>query len=148
MNSRRYTTSKRSVAEIQALRENKDIMRKYKVRNQRCQNPNCRKVCKGFVPLLTHVLKKSQECLDLYTEAEILEELETNTKLERRFKKKIENQTLLRKYLDKAKNDFKDKVRQELGIKINQVKVAGHGASMENGNATMKLLHPNNREQD
>ena len=49
--------------------------------------------------------------------------------------------------MDKAKNDFKDKVREELGIKINQVKVAGHGASVENGNTTMKFLHPDNREK-
>ena len=84
MNSRRYTTSKRSVAEIQALRENKDIMRKYKVRNQLCRNANCRKVCKGFVPLLTHVLKKSQECLDLYNDAEILEELEKNCQIRKK----------------------------------------------------------------
>ena len=95
MNSRIHTKSKRSVAEIQALRGNKDIMKKYKVRKQRCRNPNCRKLCKGFVNLLTHVLKKSQECLHFYTQADILEELEKNAKLERRFRKKIENQTLL-----------------------------------------------------
>ena len=84
MNSRRYTTSRRSVAEIKALRGNKDIMRKYKVRNQLCRNANCRKVCKGFVPLLTHVLKKSQECLDLYNDAEILEELEKNCQIRKK----------------------------------------------------------------
>ena len=44
MNSRLYTKSKRSVAEIQALRGNKDVMKKYKVRKRRCRNPNCRKL--------------------------------------------------------------------------------------------------------
>ena len=73
--------------EIQALRGNKDIMRKYKVRNKRCRNTNCHKVCKGFGPLLSHVLKKSQECLDLYTEADILEELEKNAKLKKNLRK-------------------------------------------------------------
>ena len=75
MNSRLHTKSRRSVAEIQALRGNKDVMKKYKVRKQRCRNPNCRKLCKGFANLLTHVLKKSQECLHFYTQADILEEL-------------------------------------------------------------------------
>ena len=76
MNSRLHTKSRRSVAEILKLRGNKDVMKKYKVTKQSCRNPDCRKLCKGFVNLLTHVLKKSQECLHFYTQADILKELE------------------------------------------------------------------------
>ena len=55
------------------------------------------------------------------------------------------NQTLLQKHLDSAKKDFTRNVHTELGIKINQVKVAGHGANVENGPTTMKFLDPQNR---
>ena len=41
----------------------------------KCKNPNCRKVCKGFVGLKTHVMEKSQESLNFYVQADILEEL-------------------------------------------------------------------------
>ena len=147
MNSRNYTKSGRSVAEIQALRGNKAVMKKYNVSKQSCRNPNCRILCKGFVNVLTHLLKKSQECLHFYTQANILEELEQNAKLERRFRKKIENHTLLKSYLEKSKNDFKTTVHYELGMKINMVKKSWHGASVENGNTTMKFLHPDNRDK-
>ena len=96
---------------------------------------------------MTHVLKKSHECLQFYTQADILEELEKNAKLEIRFRKNIENQTLLKSYLDRSKKDFTISVHKQLGIKINTVKKSGFGANVENGNTTMKFLHPDNREK-
>ncbi len=64
MNSRLYTASKKSVAEIQALR-GKDARKNYKVQQQQCRNPKCRQICKGFVFLKTHVMRKKQpkKCL-------------------------------------------------------------------------------------
>ena len=147
MNSRRHTESGKSVLEIQNLRGGKDKMTKYKVSKQKCRNPHCRQICKGFVALKSHVIKKSQRCLYFYTQANILEELEINAKAELKFRKKILNQSLLQSHLDTAKNDFKKMIRYQLGIKINQIKLAGHGASVENGPTTMKFLHPDNREK-
>ena len=76
MNSRFYTASKKSVAEIQALR-GKEARKKYKVQQQQCRNPKCRQICKGFVFLKTHVMRKKQpkKCLQFYTQANYIEEL-------------------------------------------------------------------------
>ena len=81
MNSRLYTASKKSVAEIEALR-GKNVMKKHKVQQQQCRNPKCRQICKGFVFLKTHVMKKKQpkKCLQFYTQANFLEELKNKTK--------------------------------------------------------------------
>ena len=72
--------------------------------------------------------------------------MKNNAKKEIKFRRKFSNQTLLQKHLDSAKNDFTRDVHTELGIKINQVKVAGHGANVENGPTTMKFLDPENRD--
>ena len=47
--------------------------------------------------------------------------------------------------MDTAKKEFTDNVRNELGIRVNQVKVAGNVGSVENGPTTMKFVDTANR---
>ena len=134
------------MAEIQALR-GKEKVEKYKIQKQQCRNPKCRQFCKGYIFLKTHVMKKSQpkKCKLFYTRANNLDELLKAAETELKFMRKIAKQTLLQKHLDTAKKEFTDNVKKELGIRVNQVKVAGHGASVENGPTTMKYLDLENR---
>ena len=149
MNSRKYTDSEKCVAEIQALRSGKDKMKKYKMQPQQCRNPKCCQICKGFVALKPNVMKKKQpkKCLLFYTQEDILEGLERNTKEEKKFRKELLNQTLLQKCLDDAKYEFTNNVKEQLGICVNEAKVASHGGSVENGPATIIFLHPDNRNK-
>ena len=89
--------------------------------------------------------KQPKQCLQFYTQANFLEELKNNAREESKFRRKILQQTLLQKHLDTAKKDFTRRVHEEMNIQINQVKVAGHGASVENGRTTMEFLDPKNR---
>ena len=82
-----------------------------------------------------------------YTEVKILEALEKNAKGEKKFRKILLNQTLLQSYLAIAKYEFTNNVKGKLGIRVNEVKVAGHGRSVENGPTTMIFLHPDNRKK-
>ena len=70
-----------------------------------------------------------------------------NAKEEKKFRKKLLNQTLLQKHLADAKYEFTNNVKEQLGIRVNEVKVAGHGGSVENGPTTMIFLHPDNRKK-
>ena len=84
--------------------------------------------------------KQPKKCLLFYTQVKILEELEKNAKEEKKFRKKLLNQTLLQKYLADAKYEFTNNVKEQLGIRVNEVKVAGNGGSVENGPTTMIFL--------
>ena len=76
-------------------------------------------------------MKKNQpkKCIIFYTKANFLDELIDKAEVELRFMRKIKKKTLLQKYLDTAKKDFTENVQNELGIKINQVKVAATSIS-------------------
>ena len=53
----------------------------------------------------------------------------------------------LRHLKDSCEYDFTKNVKEQLGIKVNEIKVAGHGANVENGPTTMIFLNPDNRKK-
>ena len=139
INSRKLTKSGRSVSEIQAVR-GKQKKFKSKVQNQQCEHPNYRNIFKGFSHLKTHIMRKKQPkpYFQFYNQNELLEKLKSDAKHERQFCRK----TLLDHYIETVKNEFTKNIHEKLGIKVNNIKLAGHGASIENGPTTMKFLDP------
>ena len=87
MNSRNYTNSGKSVAEIQKLR-GKDKFKKKKREEKYCANPICRKKCSGFTYVKAHVMKKDQpkDCKKFYIKNKLLKKLIANAKHEKKFR--------------------------------------------------------------
>ena len=101
MCSRRYTGNGLSVAEIKA-QGGDDVVVKYKVQEQRCQNPSCEKVCKNFVFLRTHVMKRKQpdevnSCYQFYQNTNALEELNERAKHETKILRNLAKKSRARK---------------------------------------------------
>ena len=89
-------------------------------------------------------MKKDQpkDCKKFYMKNKLLKRLIANAKHEKKFGIGTSKQTLLESILENAKNEFTDNIHNKLGIRVNQVKKAGHGANVENGPTTMKFLDP------
>ena len=94
-------------------------------------------------------MKKDQpkDCKKFYIKNKLLKKLIANAKHEKKFRIGTSKQTLLESILENSKNEFTDNIHNKLGIRVNQVKKAGHGANVENGHTTMKFLDPANREK-
>ena len=77
----------------------------------------------------------------------ILDKLFSDAKNEKTFQRKTKKVSIYKKHLIRAKKEFTKNVHDVLNIKVNQVKVAGHGANVENGPTTMTFLDPKNRSK-
>ena len=151
MNSRKYTNSKKSDAEIERSkpkRKNKKL-KKIKKIIQVCPNPNFGEGFEGFAKLKTHVVGKRNKinCIRHYGEHNLLDKLFSDAKNEKTFQRKTKKVSIYKKHLISAKKEFTKNVHDVLKIKVNQVKVAGHGANVENGPTTMIFLDPKNRSK-
>ena len=147
MGSRQYTTSKESVAEIEKKQGKLKRKSVLKVKKQPCQNPICDQKPKGFVKLKQHVIGKKQlkRCIEYYGKNNLLPDLISDAKNETTFKRRIKKKSEHQKHLERAKKDFTKNVYDLLNIRVNMVKLAGHGANVENGNTTMEFLKTKNR---
>ena len=107
------------------------------------------KLYQSSANLYTH-LTKIEDCMNYYKIKRKIEKLEQDIKIEK--KEKAESA----KNQKKSDHDeirqgriisFTAKMKKEFGIAVNQVKKAGHGASVENFNTTRKVLEYKNREK-
>ena len=155
MNSRNNTTSGKSV------QEEKDDQKKKKHKKnihntkekQRKKCDNCNKTYAGFCGLLTHAENgKNESCHEYYHRIypRVLGHLKQNAKKEKetqKLEKKAQPLTDHQQILSDAKDRFTHKVKKEFNIAVNQVKLSGNGANIENFNTTRIFLDPSNRDR-
>ena len=158
MGSRKYTKSKKSVAEIEQSIELEQSKMKKKPKKQKkikktlqvCQNPKCGKEFEGFSKLMTHVLGKRNKvlrCIKYYGEHNILNKLISDAKNEKTFHKRTKTVAGLKRHLISAKNDLIKEIFEKFDIRIEQNKNGGGSCgNVENGETAMKALARKNRE--
>ena len=71
--------------------------------------------------------------------------LKVVTAKEKKFRAQTKPKTVHQKILEDTKSRFTADVKLYLNIAVNQVKIAGHGASVENFNTTRIFFAPKNR---
>ena len=111
MGSRQYTSSKKSVAEIERKQGKSKRKTVAMVKKQPCQNPICDQKPKGFVKLKNHVIGKKQpkKCINYYGENNLLPDLISDAKNERTFKRRTKKKSIHQKHLERAKKYFTKK---------------------------------------
>ena len=92
----------------------------------------------------THV-KQIKACNVFYKENREFERLKVVTAKEKKFRAQTKPKTVHQKILEDTKSRFTADVKLYLNIAVNQVKIAGHGASVENFNTTRIGFAPKNR---
>ena len=146
MRSRNRTQSSLSVNEEQ-MNKGKQRNRTKKITLQlTCEATQCNQVYLGYQKLLLHV-NKSKKCLRYYKTKRMLETLTDQSKKEKKAQKLAKPKNDHDTILSQCKDLFTFMVKQEFGIAVNQVKVAGHGATVENFNTCRIFLDPSNRDR-
>ena len=126
MNSRQFTRSHKCVAEIERSKpKNPTKQSKKSLVNQYCKNPQCNKSVAGFSKLKTHITgrRNKMNCIRYYGEKNLLDNLFSNAKNEKKFHQKTKTPVNFKRHLLTAKRDFTKKVNEVFKINVNQVKV-------------------------
>ena len=150
MNSRVYTESGLTINQEKALESEKKPAKKPVVQDwERVKCLKCAKTYASYATLYTHVTKK-EECKTHYQIKRKIEKLEQDLKLEKKEKKesaKNQQKSDHQEIRQARVCAFTEKMKKEFKIAVNQVKAAGHGASVENFNTTRKVLDYKNRDK-
>ena len=138
-------SQERKAAKLREQRRTKAAQKEKKENEVPCAM--CNKMYKNSTTLLTHVTKKSKQCLSYYKGRRLLERLQDAKKREAVCRKKSAPKKTEDQIEEECKALFTKRIKEVLNIAVNQVKKSGHGASVENFNTTRKFLAPENREK-
>ena len=149
MNSRKYTRSKKSVAELERDQPKKKQKKVKKIVEVHCQNPKCKKEFEGFSKLMTHVTgkrNKTLRCIKYYGEHNLLDKLCSDAKNEKTFHRRTKRGSIWKKHLVSATNEFSRNMYKTFHIRVNQRKRGGKSGDVENGSTTTTVLARKNRK--
>ena len=129
MNSRKYTLSNKSVAELEKSRKKiqkkTKKQKKIKKSTQICQNPNCKEEFEGFAKLKTHIVGKRNKinCIRYYGQHNLLDKLFSDAKNEKTFHRKTKKVTIYKKHLNERVNFwFKNNTHwKNAGLRIQHI---------------------------
>ena len=112
---------------------------------------NCKKKSQGYVGLKRHITsikkdKTENKCTTYYKDiSHTFKDVEKFAKLESVARKKMKPKSELDQIYERTKTECTKEFKVAFGVAINQVKVAGHGATVENFNTSRMVFDPENR---
>ena len=137
-------------AELEITRKGKKNLNQEPRKTVKCDN--CSQKFQGYVGLKKHInyVKKNKtenKCKTYYKRSAQTKNVEEMAKSEGKSRKRLKPKSELEIIYERTKSECTLMFKKEFGTAINQVKVAGHGATVENFNTSRMVFDPDNREK-